>query len=336
MHLGLLSQKGILVKSSEILENAYKIKTIAFDKTGTLTQGNLNISKIINYSSFTNEEIITILGSIEVKSEHPIAKSIVRYAKEKGLELLEVNEFRAIGGQGIYAKINRDEYYAGNRLLLEKNNIKVINSDEDFLTSEGNSIVYLAKNKQIIALIGVKDIAKKGIGQTIEKLKNCKIDIIMLTGDNEKTAKHIANEIGINKVLANCKPKEKSKHILKLKETGITAFVGDGINDSVSLVSADIGISISGGTDIAKDSADVVFMNNNLDKILDLINISKKTIKNIKQNLFWAFFYNIIMIPIAMGIFKKFNILLNPMIASFSMTISSLTVVFNALRLKRI
>lgn len=334
---GLSSQKGILVKSSEALENAHKVKTICFDKTGTLTNGTLNISKIYNYSNESEDEILKQVASIEKKSEHPIAWAITNSAIEKELDLEEVNDFKLITGYGVYAKIKEDEFYVGSRQLMQENKIEILNyEDEINLTENGNSILFVAKNKKLIALIGVKDIIRDNIKDTINKLKDKNIDIVMLTGDNEKTAKYIADEIEIENIIANVKPKEKAEKIKQLKQNGLVMMCGDGINDSVSLVTADIGVSISNGTDIAIDSANVVLMNSNLEKLNDLIYISSKTIRNIKQNLFWAFFYNILMIPIAAGILNTFDILLNPMIAAFSMTISSLTVVLNSLRLRRI
>ena len=219
---------------------------------------------------------------------------------------------------------------------MAENNIKVNNEkDEKDLVNQGNSILFVSKNNELIALIGVKDILKENVIDVIQKLKNRNIDIVMLTGDNKKTADIIAKEIGIDKVISNVTPKEKSEQIKRLKENGLVMMCGDGINDSVSLITTDIGVSVSSGTDIAMDSSQVVLMNDNLEKINDLIEISKKTIRNIKQNLFWAFFYNICMIPIACGILQPLGIAMNPMIAAFAMTISSLTVVLNALRLKR-
>ena len=220
---------------------------------------------------------------------------------------------------------------------MAHNGIEIKNEQDELeLQKNGNSILFIAKNNQLIALIGVKDTLRENAKETIKKLKNRNIDVIMLTGDNENTAKTIATEIGIDQVIANVSPKEKASKIEELKKHGLIAMCGDGINDSVSLVKADIGISISNGTDIAIDSANVVLMNENLEKINDLIDISYKTIKNIKQNLFWAFFYNILMIPVAAGIFSRFGIILNPMLAAFAMTLSSLTVVLNALRLRKI
>ena len=332
---GLCSQKGILVKSSEVLENAHKVKTICFDKTGTLTNGTLTISKIYNYSEESENTIIKNVASIEKMSEHPIAYAIVNYANEYKIELEDATDFKSIPGYGVYAKINEDEYYIGNRNLMIDNGIEIeTTQDEISLATTGNSLLFVAKNKKLISLIGVKDVVRNNIKDVIQKLKNRNIKLVMLTGDNEATARYIANEIGITNIIANVKPKEKSDKIKELKKNGLVMMCGDGINDSVSLVTSDIGISISNGTDVAMDSASVVLMNDNLDKINDLIYISEKTIKNIKQNLFWAFFYNICMIPIAAGLLKGCGIILNPMIAALAMTISSLTVVLNALRLR--
>ena len=333
---GNASKKGILVKTSETLENAHKVKTICFDKTGTLTKGELSISKLYNYSNIDEKEILKIVASIENKSEHPIARAIVKKAQDEKIKLEEIREFKAIPGFGVEAIIESGEkYLIGNKKLMLENNIKIENEkDEQELVSDGNSILFVSSNNKIVALIGVKDILKENVKEVIKKLKQRKINLVMLTGDNEKTAEIIAKEIGIEKVISNVTPKEKAEQIKKLKEDGIVMMCGDGINDSVSLVTADIGVSVSSGTDIAIDSSQVVLMSDNLEKIDDLIDISKKTIRNIKQNLFWAFFYNICMIPIACGVLIPFGISMNPMIAAFAMTVSSLTVVLNALRLR--
>ena len=331
------SKKGILVKTSETLENTHKVKTICFDKTGTLTKGELSISKLYNYSNIDEKEILKIVASIENKSEHPIARAIVKKAQDENINLEEIKEFKAIPGFGVEAIIESGEkYLIGNKKLMLENNIKIENEkDEQELVSDGNSILFVSSNNKIVALIGVKDILKENVKEVIKKLKQRKINLVMLTGDNEKTAEIIAKEIGIEKVISNVTPKEKAEQIKKLKEDGIVMMCGDGINDSVSLVMADIGVSVLSGTDIAIDSSQVVLMSDNLEKIDDLIDISKKTIRNIKQNLFWAFFYNICMIPIACGVLIPFGISMNPMIAAFAMTVSSLTVVLNALRLRR-
>lgn len=333
---GNASKKGILVKTSEALENTHKVKTICFDKTGTLTKGILSVSKIYNYGGIEENELIKKVASIENKSEHPIARAIVNYAKEKNIELEEVKEFKAIAGFGVSAETNEgDKYLIGNSKLMNNENIEILNNeDEKTLVNEGNSILFVSKNGKLVALIGVKDVLKENVAEVIKELKAKHIEIVMLTGDNEKTAEIIAKQIGIDKVISNVTPKEKAEKIKKLKKDGLVMMCGDGINDSVSLVTSDIGVSISSGTDIAMDSAQVVIMNDDLEKINELREISEKTIKNIKQNLFWAFFYNVCMIPVACGILEPFGVEMNPMIAAFAMTISSLTVVLNALRLR--
>ena len=258
--------------------------------------------------------------------------------------IVACQDFKAIPGQGVYAKIKENEFYIGNRKIVDTISslsndddpiIAKINRDAEELTTAGNSILYMIKNGTIIALLGVKDIVRENAKDVINELKGKNITPIMLTGDNEKTATKIASELEIDEVKSNCSPKEKANIVKEYKQKGITAMCGDGINDSVSLVNADIGIAISNGTDISINSANVVLMNDNLVKIIDLINISKKTIRIIKQNLFWAFIYNVCMIPVACGLFSQFGIEINPMVASFAMMMSSILVVLNSLRLKR-
>lgn len=334
---GNASRKGILVKSSETLENAHKVKTICFDKTGTLTKGTLTVSRMYNYSNKDEKELLKDIASLENKSEHPIARAIVNKAQEDNIRLIDVKDFKAIPGFGIEGKTADEKHYLiGNKKLMLENNVELTNSeDEQKLISDGNSILFVSLNKKLVALLGVSDVIKENVPQVITELKNKNIDVVMLTGDNEKTANVIANQIEITNVVANVTPKEKAETINKLKEKGLVMMCGDGINDSVSLVTANIGVSVSSGTDIARDSAQVVIINDNLERINVLLDISSKTVRNIKQNLFWAFFYNVCMIPIAAGILQPLGITLNPMIAAFSMTISSLTVVLNALRLRR-
>lgn len=334
---GNASRKGILVKTSEALENFHKAKTICFDKTGTLTKGTLSISKIYNYSNLEEKELLKNIASIEKKSEHPIARAIVNKADEEKIELEDLKEFKAIAGFGVEAIMQNDyKYLIGNRKLMTENGVIIPNEqDEIQLVNEGNSILFVSLNNKLVALIGVKDILKDNIENVIKELKDKNINVVMLTGDNEKTAEIVAKQIGIDKVVSNVTPKEKAEKIKEFKKDGIVIMCGDGINDSISLVTADIGVSISSGTDIAMDSASVILMNDNIEKINELIDISTKTIRNIKQNLFWAFFYNICMIPIACGILEPSGIEMNPMVAAFAMTISSLTVVLNALRLKK-
>ena len=335
---GVCASRGILVKKSEVLENAQKINTIVFDKTGTLTYGNLKISKIYNFSKYTDKKIIQIVGSLEKSSTHPISNAFKTYMQENKINYLEVSDFEDISGYGIIGKIINDEIILGNAKILSKYNIENAHKkDEKELAKDGNTIVYVIKNKEVISLIGINDIVRENAKEVIENLKKYKIEPIMLTGDNDETARKIANIIGIENVISNVTPNEKVKTIKSLKEEGkLVMMCGDGINDSPALASSNIGVSVSSGTDIAIDSADVILTKNNLKSIIELIKISKKTIRNIKQNLFWAFFYNALMIPIAMGLFRNWGIVINPMIASIAMVISSLTVIFNALRLRKV
>lgn len=331
---GVCSKKGILVKNSESLENAHKVKTIIFDKTGTLTKGTLSFSKMYNYSDLNDDDIFKIIAGVEKKSEHPIAKAIVEEAEKRNIDFDEVKEFKAISGQGVFAVVENYDVFIGNKRLMDANNISVNESDFDELVNDGNSILYVSLNNKVVALIGVKDVVKENVSEVISSLKKKNINVVMLTGDNEITAKKIAEIAGIETVVANVMPSQKAEYVEKFKKDGLVMMCGDGINDSVSLVKADIGVSVSSGTDIAMDSAQVVIMNDNLDRINDLIRISSKTIRNISGNLFWAFFYNICMIPIAMGVFVGLGVSMNPMLAALAMVFSSLFVVLNALRLR--
>lgn len=331
---GVCSKKGILVKNSESLENAHKVKTIIFDKTGTLTKGTLSFSKMYNYSDLSDDDIFKVIAGVEKKSEHPIAKAIVEEAEKRNIDFDEVKEFKAISGQGVFAVVENYDVLIGNKRLMDANNIPVNESDFEELVNDGNSILYVSLNNKIVALVGVKDVVKDNVSDVISSLKKKNINVVMLTGDNETTAKKIAEVVGIETIVANIMPSQKAEYVEKLKKDGLVMMCGDGINDSVSLVKADIGVSVSSGTDIAMDSAQVVIMNDNLDRINDLIRISSKTIRNISGNLFWAFFYNICMIPIAMGVFVGLGVSMNPMLAALAMVFSSLFVVLNALRLR--
>ena len=334
---GLCAKNGILVKKSEILENVNKIDVIVFDKTGTLTYGNLRISKIINKSNYSDNDLIEIVSSLENKTAHPIASSFKEYSKTNNLKSLDVDDFKNIAGIGLSGTINDKSYLVGNNKLFDK--YKINNNmlrEEKKLSLDGNSIVYVIEDKKVIGLIGVKDIIRDNAKDVINKLKNIGKRIIMLTGDNEITADIIAKSIGIKEVIANVSPKDKSNKIKELKNKGFKVMmVGDGINDAPSLSLADIGVSLNSAIDIAVDSADVILMRNDLNSIYNLFDIGKKTLGNIKENLFWAFFYNACMIPISCGLFKFINITMNPMIAGLAMTLSSFTVIINALRLKR-
>ena len=329
---GLCAKNGILVKSSETLENAHKIDTVVFDKTGTLTYGSLKISKIYNYSSYSDKDLLKIVSSIEDKSTHPISKAFTKK------DLLKLDSYKQLDGLGLCAKINSKTYYLANGKIFDK--LKLKNDyldDEKNLLEEGSSIIYVIEDKKVLALIGVSDIEREDAKMIVANLQKLSKEVILLTGDNSVVANRLAKKLGISKVIANVYPKDKAKVISDLiKDDKKVMMIGDGINDAPSLATATIGVSISSGTDIATNSADVILMNDKLNNIIKLMYISKRTIKNIKQNLFWAFFYNILMIPAAAGLLTKFGIRMNPMLASLAMTISSLTVVFNALRLKKI
>lgn len=320
--IGNCSKNGILVKSSEILETTNKIDTIVFDKTGTLTTGKMTI-----VDGVYSKENLKLLKSLEKNSNHPLAKS--SYNDEK--DIFNVEEFKEEPGLGVKGKINGTQYFAGNYKYVEKMQVKnELKAEEEKFISKGESIVYLFNQKETLLIIGLADTIKKDTIKTINELKKIDKKIFMLTGDNDKTAKIIAKQVGIENIISNVSPKQKLDKIKELNINNNCAMVGDGINDSPSLKTATIGISVENGTDISADSSDVILLNENMSNILKLFKIGKSTIKIIKQNLFWALFYNICMIPLATGIF---TISLNPMIASLAMTLSSLTVVLNSLRL---
>ena len=339
---GKCATNGILVKKSETLENAGKTNVIIFDKTGTLTYGTLKIADVINYTNKEEKEIIQIAASLEQKSTHPIAKSFTQYLVDNKLEPIEVKDFKNISGFGLIGKVNGKQVVLGNAKILEQQNINITNEniekykeDEEKLSSQGNSIVYLAEEGEVLAIIGVNDVIRENTKEVISKLNSKGIKTIMLTGDNKQTAEKIAKEIGITEVIADVTPHQKAETVKKLKaENKHVMMCGDGINDSPALANSDIGVSVNSGTDIAIDSSDVILTRNDLNSIVELLDISKKTVRNIKQNLFWAFFYNALMIPIAIGLLRPLGIEINPMIASLAMVFSSLTVILNALRLR--
>lgn len=320
--IGNCSRRGILVKSSETLEAINKVDTIVFDKTGTLTTGKMSIA-----DGVYDEVTLKILKSLEKNSNHPLAKSI--YNNEK--DIFEVQDFEEVPGLGVKGIINGKQYYAGNYKYVEKMNVEnKLRDNEAIFASKGESIVYLFDEKETILIIGLADTIKKDITDTIKKLEKLDKKIIMLTGDNEKTARAIAKQIGIENIISNVNPEQKLAKIKELNKNNNVAMVGDGINDSPSLKAATVGISVENGTDISADSADVILLNENMDNIVKIFALGKRTIRIIKENLFWALFYNVCMIPLATGLLP---IALDPMIASLAMTLSSLTVVLNSLRL---
>lgn len=328
---GLCAEKGLFLRNGEVLERAKTIDTIVLDKTGTLTQGKLRVYEFQNDSNLTDAEFLNVVANLESFSSHPIHTAFDVTKK------LDVSHFEELSGMGILAKINDDEYYLGNHKILTRLKLKNrYQTKEDDYSKAGCSIIYVVQNKKLIGIIGVKDTVREESKEAIREFMRRGIDVVMLTGDHEGVANQIAKEVGIRHVISDVLPKEKASYIEKLKQDGNRVImVGDGINDAPALVASSIGISINQGTDVAMDSADVILMNNNLSNIIDFIDISKQSYHIIWQNLFWAFFYNALMIPIAAGLLSPLGITMNPMVASIAMTISSLTVVMNSLRLRR-
>lgn len=332
------AEHGILIKSGEALEITHKINTIVFDKTGTLTEGRPEVTDVITVNDVERTNLIQIAASAEKGSEHPLADAIVKAAEKESLEFLKVDHFEAIPGHGIKVEIKGNQVLLGNRKLMEAKNINIIEleAQSDKLASEGKTPMYVAVNQKMSGIIAVADVVKESSLKAIEKLQSMGIEVAMITGDNRKTAEAIAKQVGIDRVLAEVLPQDKSNEVKKLQAEGKkVAMVGDGINDAPALAQADIGIAIGSGTDVAMESADIVLMRSDLMDVPTAIQLSKSTIRNIKQNLFWAFGYNIIGIPIAAGILHIFGgPLLNPIFAAAAMSLSSVSVLTNALRLK--
>jgi len=336
---GIGAAKGIFIKSGEALENAHKINMVVFDKTGTITEGNMSVTDIFVFGKTDQNYLLQIAASAEKNSEHPLGKAIVKKAEENGLQLFDAQNFNSLTGRGIEAVIKEQIVLVGNLNFMEEKKIELsenLKNDSEKLASEGKTSMYIAVNGNLEGIIAAADVIKSSGKKAVECLQKSGIGVIMITGDNRKTADAIAKQAGIEKVLSEILPNEKAKEIKKLQASGFkVAMVGDGINDAPALAQADIGIAIGSGTDIALESADIVLVHHDLINVFNAINLSKKTIRNIKQNLFWAFGYNVIGIPIAAGFLYLFGgPLLNPMFAAAAMSLSSVSVLLNALRLK--
>lgn len=328
---GLCAKRGLFLRNGDVLEKARNIDTVVFDKTGTLTFGRLNIFHVFNYSEYKDDDLIDIVSNLEGCSSHPISSAFKIHRK------LKVEKFKTLNGIGIYGEIDGKKYYLGNDKILSKLKIKERHlPDYTYLLENGCSIIYMLEDNRIISLIGVRDVVRSDLSPVVRELKKNNVEVVMLTGDNKKTASLIAEELGITQIMTDVLPQEKADYIKDLIDKNKKVImVGDGINDALSLVCATIGISVNDGTDVAMDSADVILMNNDMNNILDLVKISRCAYRVMRQNLFWAFFYNICMIPIAMGLFDKLGITMTPMFGSIAMIFSSLTVVLNSLRFGR-
>jgi Cu+-exporting ATPase len=334
------AENGILIKGGEALETAHKISTIVFDKTGTITEGKPTVTDVLAVEGVSKELLLQLTASAEKGSEHPLGQAIVHGAEDAGLTLSAAEHFESLTGRGIEAKIDGEDILAGNRKLMMERSISLTGMEEasDRLAGEGKTPMYVAINGKLAGIVAVADVVKESSRAAIESLHKMGIEVAMITGDNKRTAEAIAKQVGIDRVLSEVLPQDKSDEVRKLQADGRkVAMVGDGINDAPALAQADIGIAIGSGTDVAMESADIVLMRSDLMDVPTAINLSKQTIRNIKQNLFWAFGYNVIGIPIAAGLLHLlFNgPLLNPIFAAAAMSLSSVSVLTNALRLKR-
>ncbi|WP_029451246.1 heavy metal translocating P-type ATPase [Clostridium algidicarnis] len=332
------ASNGILIKSAEALESLHTVSTVVLDKTGTITEGKPVVTDIITKGSESEERLLQIAASIESSSEHPLAEAILEKAKERGISLRNVDNFNSISGRGIVGIIDGKQYTAGNLALMKDReiNVEILKDTSDEFAMDGKTPLYFAEDKNLLGIIAVADVVKATSRKAIDNFKAMGINVVMLTGDNKKTAEAIRKQLNIDRVVAEVLPQDKEKEIRNIQASGKkVAMIGDGINDAPALARADVGIAIGAGTDIAIESADIVLMKSDLLDAVTAVQLSKATIKNIKENLFWAFFYNVLGIPLAAGVFyTAFGLKLNPMFGAAAMSMSSVFVVSNALRLK--
>ena len=335
------AEKGVLIKDAASLELAHKLNTVVFDKTGTLTRGEPAVTDIIlkeNSIISSEQELLKIAASSELHSEHPIGKAMVRKAEENRLKLIEPKNFKSIAGKGIYAEIEKRRIYKGNQSLMMENNVSLdgLEAKARYISSEGKTPVFIAVDNRAAGIIAVADGLKKDSKKYIGKLKGLGLEVIMITGDNKNTAAAVANKLGIQRVLSEVLPENKAREIKRIQSEGkVVAMVGDGINDAPALAQADIGMAIGTGTDVAIESSSITLISGDIRGVLDSILLSRNTMRVIRQNLFWAFFYNTILIPIAAGaLYPAFGILINPIYAAAAMAFSSISVVSNSLRLR--
>jgi len=332
------AENGVLIRGAEALETAHHLDTIVLDKTGTLTKGEPSVTDIIGSQGFAGQDILALASSAEKRSEHPLGEAIIKKAKEEGLSFLDPTDFQAIPGRGIEATIDSKRIILGNLRLMEERNVTLngLLEKAELLSNEGKTPTYLAVDGKAAGIIAVADTLKEDSKEAVEALHRMGLEVIMLTGDNERTAKAIARQVGIDRILAEVLPEAKAEEIRRLQTEGKkVGMVGDGLNDAPALVQADVGIAIGTGTDVAMESSDITLIGSDLRGVVTAIALSKATIRNIKQNLFWAFAYNTILIPVAAGaLYPFFGVLLSPILAAGAMAFSSVTVVSNALRLR--
>lgn len=330
------AKEGILIKDAATLEKLHKVNTVVVDKTGTITKGKPTLVDIQNFSNLKEDEFVSILASLEKKSEHPIAHAIVSYAQEKNISISDVSNFEGIQGKGLKGKITDTEYFVGNAKLVSDLKISFDANKLDEFTSQGKTPVILATNEKVLGFVMVADEIKTESVEAIKNLHALGIKVVMLTGDDEKTAKYIGSLVGIDDVVAHVLPQDKLEKIKELQSQGrIVAMAGDGVNDAPALAQADVGIAMGTGTDVAIESAGITLLGGDISKLVKAIKLSKITMRGIKQNLFWAFVYNIVGIPLAAGVFYPiFGWLLNPIFAGLAMAMSSVSVVSNSLRIK--
>ncbi|MBI4767204.1 MAG: copper-translocating P-type ATPase [Deltaproteobacteria bacterium] len=334
------AENGILIKGGESLESIHKLTTMVFDKTGTLTKGELSVTDIIPLEGTGAQELLTLVASVEKNSEHPLGEAVVRKAKEEGLSLAGVEDFEALSGQGVSAKREGQEITIGNSRLMQARGLDLtpVQALAEALADQGKTLMFVARDGKIIGLMALADTLKEHSREAVAELKNMGLEVVMLTGDNRQTAQAISRELQLDRVIAEVLPQDKTKQIKQLQGEGKkVAMVGDGINDAPALAQADVGIALGTGTDVAMEASDITLIRDDLRTILTAIKLSRKTMRTIRQNLFWAFFYNVLGIPIAAGILYPFwGILLNPILASAAMAFSSVSVVSNSLRLRRV
>jgi Cu2+-exporting ATPase/Cu+-exporting ATPase len=332
------ASQGILIKDAESLEKLHAINTIVMDKTGTITKGHPELTDIISTNSLNEETVLTLLASLEKHSEHPLATAIITKAKEKNINLKTVSDFKIIEGKGLEGKIAGKKYYAGNTTLLDDLGVLYQKNDLRQFTQIGKTPILLTDGKKLLGKVFIADTIKDTAKNSIASLQRLGLKVVMLTGDDHNTAQFIGQEVGVDEIIAKVLPQEKAQKIIALQKTGgKVAMVGDGINDAPALAQSDVGIAMGTGTDIAIESANITLLHGDLTKVVQAIKLSKATMRTIKQNLFWAFIYNLIGIPIAAGIlYPLFGIMLSPVFAGTAMAFSSVSVVANSLRLKQI